>query len=476
MKSELIEVSPTQKEIKLQIEPEALKAVYSKVTQKYAKGVTVPGFRKGFAPLDVVRMRYSEEIKNDVLQQVLPAKVTEAIQEHNLQPLSEPQLHIENVEQIKVNGSEPIGLHVHVEVMPDVPAPKYDGIEVTRTVRPVSEKEIDDLIENRLKEHAALMPVENRPSELGDTVIADLEGTFEDDPEGEPIRADDLEVVLGGGDIEPAFTENLVGVKPDEEKDFSVTYPEEFSATALAGRTVHYKSKIKSVGRTELPELNDEWAASLDEGYESLEDLRKKLRADLEIYAKADADARVRNDVIAKLIEENTFEVPGTLIESQARNLLNNFAHDLQQRGVDLGRVQSDFISMAFEQMRSQAERDVRGAILLDKVAAAENVEVSDAEVEEEIGKIAAQYRATPDEIRDSLKKQGGEHSVQNNLRTRKSIEAMVAKAKVTEGEWKDPSEQADEEGVEKPKKSAAAKAKKSDASGAKKKTAKTKA
>ncbi len=475
MKSELIEVSPTQKEIKLQIEPEALKEVYSKVSQKYAKGVTVPGFRKGFAPLDVVRMRYSEEIKNEVLQQVLPTKVTEAIQEHNLQPLSEPQLHIENVEQVKVNGSEPVGLHVHVEVMPDVPVPQYEGIEVTRTVRPVPDNEIEELIANRLKEHAALIPVEDRPSELGDTVIADLEGTFDDDLEGEPIHASDLEVVLGGGDIEPAFTENLVGVKPDDVKDFSVTYPQEFSASALAGRTVHYKSKIKSVGRTELPELNDEWASSLDEGYESLEDLKKKLRADLEVYAKADADARVRNDAIAKLIEENTFEVPGTLIESQARNLLNNFAHDLQQRGVDLGRVQSDFISMAFEQMRSQAERDVRGAILLDKVAVAENVEVSDAEVEEEIGKIAAQYRTTPDEIRDSLLKQGGENTVQNNLRTRKSIEAIVAKAKVTEGEWKDPSA-ADNSEAEQPKKAAASKGKKSDAGGAKKKTAKTKA
>ena len=475
MKSELIEVSPTQKEIKLQIEPEALKEAYSKVSQKYAKGATVPGFRKGFAPLDVVRLRYQEEIRNDVLQQLLPTKVAEAIQEHNLQPLSEPQLHIENVEQVKVNGSEPVGLHVHVEVMPEVPVPRYHGIEVIRTVRPVADTEIEELIANRLKEHAALIPVEDRPSELGDTVIADLEGTFDDDPEGEPIRADDLEVVLGGGDIEAAFTENLVGVKPEEEKDFSVTYPKEFSASALAGRTVHYKSKVKSVGRTELPELNDEWAASLDEGYESLEDLRKKLRADLEVYAAADADARVRNDVIAKVIEENAFEVPGTLIESQARNLLNNFAQDLQQRGVDLSRVQSDFVSMAFEQMRSQAERDVRGAILLDKVAAAENVEVSDAEVEEEIGKIAAQYRTTPDEIRESLMKQGGENTIQNNLRTRKSIEAMVAKAKVTEGKWKDPSETDDTE-PEKPKKAAAAKAKKADSGATKKKTAKSKA
>lgn len=476
MKSELIEVSPTQKELKIEVEAGAVKEVYARVSQKYAKGASVPGFRKGYAPLDVIRMRYKEEIKGDVLQQVLPPKVTEAIQEHNLQPLTEPHLHIDNVETVKVNGSESISLHVHVEVMPEIAAPKYEGIEVTRTVRPVADSEIDDLIEGRLKEHAALIPVEDRVSEVGDTVIADLEGKFDDEPDGDPITAEDLEVVLGGENIEAAFTENLVGVKPDSEKDFSVTYPADFSSTALAGRTVHYKSKIKSVGRTEVPEANDDWAKSLDEGYESLADLRKKLRKDLEVYAGADADARVRNDAVGKLIEENAFEVPPTLIENQARNLLNNFAMDLQQRGVDLARVQSDFVSMAFEQMKSQAERDVRGAMLLEKVAEAEKVEVSDGEVEEEIAKLAEHYRTTTEEIRESLEKQGGTGTIQNNLRTRKSIEALVAKAKVTDGEWKDPEAEAEPVAdTEKPKKSAKPKAKPVDAKEPKKKAAKTK-
>ncbi|MGD9563316.1 MAG: trigger factor [Pyrinomonadaceae bacterium] len=475
MKSELIEVSPTQKEIKLQVEPEAMKAAYARVSQKYAKGANVPGFRKGYAPLDVVKLRYKDEIKNDVLQQILPSKVAEAIQEHALSPLSEPQLHIENVETIKVNGSEPIGLHVHVEVMPEIPVPKYEGMDVTRTVRPVSDSAVDDLIQHRLKEHAALMPVEERASETGDTVIADLEGRFEDDPDGEPITAEALEVELGGENIEAAFTENLVGVRPDDEKEFSVSYPADFSSSALAGRTVNYKATVKSVGHTELPELNDEWAVSLDEGYDSLADLRGELRKDLESYSAADADARVRNDAMAKLIEENSFEVPATLIENQARNLLNNFAQDLHQRGVDLNRVQSDFIQMAFEQMRSQAERDVRGAMLLEKIAEAEKVEVIEAEVEEELNRMADHYRSTPDEIRESLKKQGGEDTIRNNLRTRKAIEALVAKAKVTDGKWKEPSTEAETEpetGEQKPVK---AKPKPAEAKEPKKRSAKTK-
>ena len=440
MKTELKEISPTQREIKIEVDADALKEAYGKVSQKYAKGASVPGFRKGYAPLDVIRLRYKEEIKNEVLQEILPSKVAEAIQEYELQPLTEPHLHIEDAENIKVNGSQPIGLNVHVEVMPEIPTPKYKGIEVTRRRRPVEDAEIEELIANRLQEYAALIPVENRKSKIGDTVIVDLEGIFTDDPNGEPIKADDLEVVLGDEVIEKAFTENLAGVTEDEEKEFTVSYPKEFSSAALAGKTVKYKAKIKSVGIMEVPELNDEWAESLDEGYKSLADLRKQLRADLETYANTDADARLRNNTIAKMIEDNAFEVPNTLIESQARNLLNNFARDLQQRGVDLNKVENDFVQMAFNQMKTQAERDVRGAMLLDKIAEAEKIDVSDAEIEEEIGKLAHYYKSTEDEVLDSLEKQGGDATIRNNLRTRKSIEALIAKAKVIEGEWIDES------------------------------------
>ena len=254
----------------------------------------------------------------------------------------------------------------------------------------------------------------------------------------------------------------MVGVEADEEKEFTVTYAESFSSEALAGKTVHYKAKIKSVGRAEVPELNDAWAKSLDEGYKSLADLRKQLKADLIKYAESDADARLRNNAIAKLIEDNAFEIPGVLIENQARNLLNNFAQDLQQRGVDLNKVESQFIEMAYSNMRTQAERDVRGALLLDKVAELEKVEVSEAEVDEEIQKLADYYRASAEEIRTSLEKQGGGvENIRNNLKTRKSIEAVIAKAKVTDGEWIDetvglPSD--DEKPKKAPKKKAPAK------------------
>jgi trigger factor len=349
---------------------------------------------------------------------------------------------LEDAENLKVNGSQSIVLRVHVEVMPEIPTPEYKNLEVTRRVRPLSDEELARIIDERRAESATLIPVENRKSEIGDTVIVDLEGSFEGEESAEPIKADDLEIKLGEDNIEKSFTENLVGVAEDEEKEFTVSYAEDFTSPALAGKTVNYKAKIKSVGKVELPELNDEWAKSLDEGFESLEDLRGKLRGDLETASKDEADNRLRNELIGKLIETHDFEVPNALIDMQARNLLNNFAQDMAQRGVDLNNVEKDFVQMAYTQMQSQAERDVRGAMLLEKVAEMENVEVSDDEINTEIEQMAMYYRTSPDEIRNSLKQQqGGEANIGNSLRTRKAVQALLDNAKITDGEWVDPNQ-----------------------------------
>ena len=421
MNTELIEKSPTQREIKIEIEPDAVREAYNKVSNKYAKQANVPGFRKGFAPLDVVRLRFKDEINSETLQQLLPAKITEAIQEHNLSPLSEPHVHLEDQQNLKLNGSQPVSLSIHFDVMPEIPEPDYKGVEITRRIRPVEDGQIEDIIAERRQQSAALIPVEGRKSEEGDTVLVDLEGTFEGEPETEPIKADDLEIPLGDETIEKAFTEHLVGVEEDEEKEFTIAYPEDFSSPGLAGKTINYKAKIKSVGKVELSELNDEWAQSLDEGFETMDDLRKKLREDLESYSEADANARLRVDAIAALIEKNEFEVPNALIDVQARNLLNNFGQDLAQRGVDLSKVENDFVQMVYEQMKTQAARDVRGAMLLEKIADLENIEVSTDEVNEEIQKMADYYSVSIDEIKESFKQnQNAETEISNNLRTRK--------------------------------------------------------
>jgi trigger factor len=487
MKTELIDVSPTLKEIKIEIDADTVREVYNQVSQKYARGANVPGFRKGLAPVDVIRLRYKSEIQSEVLQELLSKRVTEAIQEHELRPLSEPELHLDDAENLKLNGTQPLSMHVHVEVMPEIPTPEYKNLEAIRRVRPLAEGELEGILEERRQQFSTLIPVEDRASEKGDTIIVDLEGTFPDEPDSQPIKADDLEIALGDELIEQSFTENLIGLREDEEKEFTVSYAEDFSSPALAGKTVNYKAKVKSVGKVELPELDDEWAQSLDEGFESMTDLRDKLQKDLETAAKSEADARVQNELIAKIIETHEFEVPKTLVENQAQNLLNNLAQDLSGRGIDLNKVEQDFVQMAYSQMRTQAERDIRGSLLLEKIAEQENIDITDADIDEEIGRMAEYYRTTPEQIRASLAQQGLEANIAGSLRTRRAIEAIYENAKITDGEWVNenqpqpaPEEEEDkakgkskkakgetpeaesEESVEKPKKKAAKKEKKS--------------
>jgi trigger factor len=385
MKTELKDVSPTQKELHIEIPAESVRDVYNKVSQKYARAVTVPGFRKGLAPIDVVRVRYKEEIKSEVFRELLPDKVTAAIQENDLSPIGEPQLHIEDVETVKVNGSQPITLHVHVEVMPEIEAPKYEGLEATRRIRPVEDEELERIIEQRRQQGSSLIPVENRKSQEGDTLIVDLEGTFVDKPDEAPIKADDLEITIGDEHIEKAFNENLIGLEQDDEREFTVEYPGDFSSQFLAGQKVNYKARVKSVGTMEVPEADDDWAQSLEEDFESMKDLRRKLRDDLETMAKLEADNKVRDELVTKLIDAHDIEVPESLIHIQARNLLENFAQDLARQGMDVNKLEQDFIKMAYEQMRGQAERDVRGALLLEEIARLENVEVSGEEIAAEI-------------------------------------------------------------------------------------------
>lgn len=465
MKTEVKEVSPTRKEIHIEIEPETVREAYNKVSKRYAQAVTVPGFRKGYAPLDVVRLRYKDEIKNEVLRELLPDNVQQAIEENGIQPLGEPQLHLEDAETVKLNGSEPLSLHVHVEVMPEVPAPDYKTLEAVRRVRPVGDEDLETVITQRRQESATLVPVENRKSETGDTVIVDLEGTFVNDPDNpEPIKVEDLEIPLGDANIEKTFSENLVGVEQDEEKQFTVEYPADFSSPALAGKTVNYTARIKSVGKVELPEADDDWASSLEESFESMKDLRKKLRDDLELVAKMEADNRLRDELVTRLIEAHEFEVPNTLVDIQARNLLNNFAQDLQQRGIDLKQVDENFVRMAYENMRGQAEKDVRGAMLLEKIAELEGVEVTSAEIAEEVQRIADYYGVSPDDVRAQLTQQGGENNIADRLRSRKAVEALVEKAKISDGEWIDETQEqseaesetaAENTSEEKPKKAA---------------------
>ena len=437
MKTELKEISPTRKQIDIEIEADAVRAVYDRISDNYAKTATVPGFRPGHAPRAVIRTRFKDQIRTEVLRELLPHAVQEAIAEHNVAALGEPELNLENTEGLNQLGQKPISFNVNVDVLPEINLGDYKGLAASRRKRPVNDEDIDRVIEHLRESSAALQPVEDRGAQSGDTITANFHGKFVNDPEAEPISVEDVDVVLGGAGVVQAITDNLSGARADEEKTFSVDYPEDFSAKGLAGKLVEYTVKVNAVRVKELPEVDDEWAQSLGDDIESVVQLRQKIREDLEAQATNEAEGKVRTELLRKLVEGHRFELPERLVAHQTEHRFESVVRDMIGQGIDPRNPELDW-EKARDSLKEQASYELRSSLLLEEIADAEKIEVSDQEIEDEINALADASRQTPQQVRDVLTKQGGERSIAPRLRNRKALDFLVANANVTDDEWKE--------------------------------------
>jgi len=445
MKTEVVDVSQTRKELKIEIEAEQVRAEFEHVAGEYARAATVPGFRKGHAPVAVVRKRFKKEISADVLQRLVPQAVEQAINESGLDVIGQPDVHLEpeNVEDL---GQGPVSLHAHVEVFPDVALGEYKGLEAARRVRPVTEEDVESVIDNLREASAALQPVEDRASEEGDTVTADIQGRYLEPPSEEEINAEDVDIVVGGDGVLAAFTENLTGVRPDEVRTFTVAYPEDFSAKGLAGKTIEYTATVTAVRRKELPEVDDEWVKSLgEEGVDTVERLRERVRENLTKNAEGESEHRMRDEVLDRLLERHQFEVPETIVSYQANQMLQATLRDMMRRGLDPRGEDVNWEALR-ELITHRASENVRGSMLLERVAEAEQIEVTGEEIEAEIQAVAEGMQQSVEQVRAALTKQGGERSIADRLRNRKALDLLVRHANVRDEEWRE--EEEEEEAV----------------------------
>lgn len=437
MKTEVKEISPTRKQIDIQIDANAVKKTYDQISDRYAKLANVPGFRPGHAPRAVVRTRFKDQIRSEVLRELIPDAVQHAIADNNLEPLGEPELDLEAAEGLEPLGEQPISFHVSVEVLPEIKLGKYKGIDVTRRTRPVNEEDVEQFVEQLRENSASLEPVEDRGAQAGDTVTANFHGKFLDAPDDEPINVEDVDVVLGGQGVVQEITDNLTGAKPDDERTFTVNYPEDFTSKGLAGKRIEYTVKVSAVRVKEVPELDDEWAQSLGDEVESLADLRTKVREDLEAQAKHQGEGKLRADLVRQLVEAHTFELPDRLVQHQAEQRLESVVRDLIGQGIDPRHPDLDW-EKARASLKEQAGYDLRGSLLLERIADEENIEVSEQDIDDEINAIADASKQTPEQVRGILTKQGGERSIAGRLRNRKAMDLLVANANVTDAEWEE--------------------------------------
>ena len=431
---ELVDVTTVKKRLKVEIPAETALQKLNEIADEYRKHARMPGFRPGKAPLALVKKRYQKDIRSDLLQKIIPDSYDQAIKEKNIQPLDEPRL-----ENLSYEEGQPLVYEAHFETHPQITLPGYKGLDVRAAALSVTEKDVETALEALREEHARLAPIEDRPIQSGDFAVVDMHGEYVV-PEGErhthahaPIDEENVQVEVGAERTHKAFTEALVGMMIAQEKTFDVTYPEDYPQKELAGHTVHFTLEVTDIKKKELPELNDDFAK--ETGVDNLEALRDKVRADITEYRQKNRENEIKKKLLAKLTEAASFEVPEVLVEDQLNERIRDLSYNIAARGVDPSKVKLDWEKVRTE-LRAEAEKDVRAAMILGEIAKAENLEISEDELEDEISRMAKSMKQPREKIRQHFQKEGRMAGLRAQLERQKALELVFDQAVV--GEEKD--------------------------------------
>ncbi len=420
------EASDCKKDLTIEVAAEEVTAEFEKSYQSLSRFAKVPGFRPGHVPLTVVKQRFARDIKEGVLEQLLPHALQHAIVDNNLRVIGQP-----DISDVSLVEGQPLRFKASVEVLPDFELVEYRELKLTKQVMPVTEEAIDRVFENIRETSAQLVPVEDRPSQEGDTVSVNLVGKYVVPAGEEDLKADDVSIELGSEGVQAEFNEHLLGVRADETPEFRVAYPADFSSPGLAGKTIDFTASVVAVRRKELPQLDDEFAKGFD-GSETIASLREKVREGLLTNSEVAADRHLRQVAIDEILGAYDFAVPETLVEQQASELLRELAYEMFRNGVP----QQSIREMNWQERRGEAQvravRDVRAALVFERIGEAEKIDVSDAEVDVEIERIAALSGDPVEAVRARLTKDEAVSSIKNRLRHQKTLDAIIKSADVT--------------------------------------------
>lgn len=401
---------------------EGLDAAFKKVV----KNVTVPGFRKGKVPRVIFEKRFGvEALYQDALDILLPEAYAKAVEEAGIEPVDVPKIDIEQMEKGKS-----LIFTARVIVKPEVKLGQYKGLEVEKMDATVTDEDVENELKRLQENYAELVVKEDGKIEKGDTAVIDFEGFVDGEP-FEGGKAENYSLEIGSGVFIPGFEDQLVGMKAGEEKEIEVTFPEEYHAKELAGKPATFKVKVHEVKEKQLPALDDEFAKDVDDEVETLEQLKEKIRARLEETKKNEAEAALRDAVVKKAAENAEIDIPEVMVKNETDRMLREFDQRLQLQGLNLDlyyQFSGQDEAALREQMKEDAEKRVRVALTLEAIAKAENIEVTEEEVNEELEKMAKTYNLEVDKLKELL---GSLEGVKEDLKWRKTIDFLVEHSKV---------------------------------------------
>ena len=422
MKTELTDVSETRKALTFEIPQDVVDAEINRIAKTYSQKARLPGFRPGKVPAGIVKQRFREQILHDVMHGLIPRAIDDALQERGIEPVDTP-----SVNDVDLQEGKAMTFTATVDTVPS-----FDpGDLTTITLRPGSAGVDDDAVEKmleRLRDRSAKFePVEGRPVADGDIVVADIERRAAG---AESDRHENVNVELGAPVNPPGFDAELVGLSPGDEKTFTVHFPESYPVEDMAGQDVTYQIAVKEIRRKAMPALDDEFARDVG-AFESLDQLRERVRADLEAEAEENNRRQVRNELLSQLAQRVTFAVPDPLVEREIDRRLEEFARQLAGQNIDPREAGIDWAQFR-EAQREPARTAVASALVLDEIAKRENLTVTTEDVDKEIEEFATRSGRTPAAVRAQIEKDGGLGRLTAGLRREKAVDLALSRAKMT--------------------------------------------
>ena len=411
----------------VEVSAEDFKAAIKKAFNKNKNRFSIPGFRKGKAPQAMIEKMYGEGVfYEDAADEAINASYAEAMKESGLDIVSRPEVTIE-----KIGKDEPFVYSALVAVKPEVTLGQYKGVEVEKADASVSAEDVEAELKKVQEQNARLLTVEDRGVEDGDQTVIDFEG-FVDGKGFEGGKAEDYPLTIGSHSFIDTFEEQLIGKKIGEECEVNVTFPTEYHAADLAGKPATFKVTVKEIKVKELPELNDEFASEVSE-FDTLDEYKKDVEKKLAEKKEIEANSKNEDAVVAKVVENASMEIPDKMIDAQAENMVQDMARRMQSQGLSLD-MYLKYTGMTVEQMKEQArpdaEKRIRTRLVLEAVAQAENIQISDEKVDEEVAKMAEAYKMEVDKLK-SYMSESDIKQMKEDLAVQQAVDLLVAEAKL---------------------------------------------
>lgn len=439
MKTEFTDVSETRKHLSFEVPPDVVTAEIDRVAQDYSRSARVPGFRPGKVPPRVVRQRYKDQILHDVAHDLIPRLVGTALRERGLEPVAAP-----DIKDVVLEEGRPLTFGADFETLPPIDPGTYSGLSLRKPPAVLEVGAVDHALEHLRERHARWTPVEDRPSETGDTLLLDLTRTRRArlitlpgeaalpegaDKDGEPEALQNVTVEIGASANPSGFDEHLTGTVAGDRRAFTTTFPSEYEVDELKGATVDYDVTVKGVRRKTLLPLDDEFAKEVSD-VETLEALRDRVRQDLQRSAESEAEHQLRHELLQQL-STRLSTAPDVLVDQEVDRRLEDFLRRLMEQGLDPMQVNVDWQDFR-ERQRAAALESVKSTLVLDEIARRESIAASEADLEVEVSKFAERSGRTPAAVRAGLEKDGAVGRLLAGIRREKTVAWLIEHAQVS--------------------------------------------